>query len=176
MSVDTLAVLGAGDKGIGVALLGALAGLHVRLWDPSEDVLRGAILLVRQQLERAVRDGAPPAHRQTILDGVLATIDLEEAVIGAGVVLETGPEAPDIRAEVLARAAVAEPGATLLVSGRLEEVAARLQDPSRLAGLLLGDRIRAPRAMGGSATSSAALEAARAIAAALAGAAAIHPG
>ena len=98
MAIETLAVLGAGDSGIAVARLAALAGLHVRLWDPSEAVLRGALLLVRQQLERAVHAGeVPPEHRQTILDGVLATTDLDEAVAGADAILETGPEAPDVR-------------------------------------------------------------------------------
>lgn len=176
MGVETLAVLGAGDKGVAVARLAALAGLHVRLWDPSEAALRGAILLVRQRLEEAVRDGAPAAHRQTILDGVLATTDLEEAVAGADAVLEAGPEASDIRCQVLARAADAEPGAALLASGSVEEVARGLGDPTRLAGLLLGEGAvgRAPRAVGVPSSSPAALEAARAVAGALSRAAALH--
>ncbi len=177
MGIDTLAILGAGDAGIAVARLAALAGLHVRLWDPSEEVLHGALLLVRQQLEQAVRDGeAPPEHRQTILDGVLATTDLEEAVAGAGAVLETGPESPEIRRAVLTRAGAAEPEATLLASGAVNEVAAGLPDPSRLAGVVLGDRpgLRAPEAASGPSSSPRAMTVARAVAAALARAIAIH--
>ena len=174
MSVKTLAILGAGDAGIAAARLAALAGLHVRLWDPSEAALRGALLLVRQLLEEAVRDGqAPAAHRQTILDGVLATTDLEEAVAGADAVLETGPEAAAVRADVLGRAAAADREAALLASGSLEAVSTLLPDPSRLAGLVLGERPgeQPPRAAACRASSPRALGAARELAAALARAA-----
>ena len=177
MAIETLAVLGAGDSGIAVARLAALAGLHVRLWDPSEAVLRGALLLVRQQLERAVHAGeVPPEHRQTILDGVLATTDLDEAVAGADAILETGPEAPDVRRAVLARAAEVAPEATLLASGALAEVATGLPDPTRLAGIVLGDRPgeRAPEAAAGPVSSAGAIDAARAVAGALARAVALH--
>jgi len=178
VETETLAILGAGDTGIAVARLAALAGLHVRLWDPSEAALRGALLLVRQQLEHAVRQGLAPAeHRQTILDGVLATTDLEEAVSGADAVLETGPEDPEVRRDVLARAAAAEPSATLLASGTLAAVGAQLPDPSRLAGLLLGERLgeTAPKAVGTAWSSSKALAAAQSVALALSRAAAVHP-
>jgi len=177
VSVETLAILGAGDAGIAVARLAALAGLHVRLWDPSEAALHGALLLVRQLLERAVQDGeVPPNHRQTILDGVLATTDLEEAVLGADAVLETGPEAPGVRADVLARAGAAAPGATLIASGSLEAVRALLPDATRLVGLALGERPGRgpPVALECASSSPEARERARALAFSLARAASVH--
>jgi len=178
VDAETLAILGAGDTGIAVARLAALAGLHVRLWDPSEGALRGALLLVRQQLEQAVRLGLAPAeHRQTILDGVLATTDLGEAVAGADAVLETGPDRPEVRLEILSRAAAAEPNAALLTSGALDAVGPRLPDPSRLAGLVLGPSLGAeePRAVRTPSSSPETLARAQSVARALSRAAAIHP-
>jgi len=176
-TLETLAILGAGDAGITAARLAALAGLSVRLWDPSEAALRAGVLLVRIQLERAVQDGTAPAeHRQQIMDGVLATTDLEEAVTGADLVLETGSAVPQLRAAMLTRAAALGPSLPLVTTGAISELASALPDPSRLAGLLLGDRpgLRTAEPLAGPATAPWALEAARDLAALLASAAVVH--
>lgn len=175
--LQTVAILGAGDEGVAAARLAALAGVSVRLWDASEAALRAGVLLVRIQLERAVQDGsAPPEHRQQIMDGVLATTDLEEAVAGADVVLDAAAAVPQLRAEVLARAAALEPSVPLVTTGPVGELAPALADPSRLAGLVLGDRpgLRSAEPVAGPATAGRALEAARDLAALLASAAVVH--
>jgi 3-hydroxybutyryl-CoA dehydrogenase len=176
-TLQTLVILGAGDAGVTTARLAALAGLGVRLWDPSEAALRASVLLVRIQLERAVREGSAPAeHRQQILDGVLATTDLAEAVAGADLILETGAAVPRIRGAMLARAAELGPGLPLVTTGPLGDLADALPDPSRLAGLVLGEPpgLRSAEAVGGPATAPWALEAARDLAALLASAAIVH--
>ena len=176
--VQTVAILGAGDEGVAAARLAALAGVHVRLWDASEAALRAGVLLVRIQLERAVQEGsAPPEHRQQIMDGVMATTDLEEAVAGAELVLDAGAAVLALRAEVLTRAAALEPAAALVTTGPVAELGAALPDPSRLAGLALGDRpgLRSAEPAAGPATGARALEAARDLAALLASAAVVHP-
>ena len=175
--LQTVAILGAGDEGVVAARLAALAGTSVRLWDSSEASLRAGVLLVRIQLERAVREGsAPPEHRQQIMDGVLATADLAEALSGADVVLDAGAAEPRIRREVLARAAALEPSVPLVTTGPVADLAAVLPDPSRLAGLVLGDRpgLRSAEPVAGPATGAGALEAARDLAALLASAAVVH--
>jgi 3-hydroxybutyryl-CoA dehydrogenase len=176
--LQTVAILGAGDEGVVAARLASLAGTSVRLWDASEASLRAGVLLVRIQLERAVREGsAPTEHRQQIMDGVLATTDLAEALAGADAVLDTGAAAPRIRQEVLARAAALEPAVPLVTTGPVADLAVALPDPSRLAGLVLGERpgLRSAEPVAGPATGARALEAARDLAALLASAAVVHP-
>jgi ornithine cyclodeaminase/alanine dehydrogenase-like protein (mu-crystallin family) len=177
LRIDTLAILGAGDAGIAAARLATLAGVQVRLWDPSEAALRAGVLLVRLQLERAVAEGAAPAeHRQQILDGVLATTDLEEAVEGADVVLEAAPGPPGPRRDAMIRAAALSPGTPLLTAGAIDDLAPSLPDPSVLAGLRLGDRPgeRRPEPVAGPRSSPRAVEAASDLAALLSSAAVVH--
>jgi len=92
-SLQTVAVIGAGDLGNGVARLAALCGLHVRLYDRSADALGRAVEHIRQGVQQAIARGRlSPADRQSILDGVLATSDLEEAVSGVDLVVDAAPD------------------------------------------------------------------------------------
>jgi 3-hydroxyacyl-CoA dehydrogenase len=144
--IETMAVLGAGDTGNGVARVAALAGLHVRLYDPSPDALRRAIEHIRHGVERAIARGRLSARdRQNILDGVLATTDLEEAVTDADLVIDAGPDLLDVKREIFARLGASCRAtavlATTTTAFRLGAIALGVPQPGRVVGLRFAEPI-----------------------------------
>jgi 3-hydroxyacyl-CoA dehydrogenase len=85
----TVAILGAGPEACEAACLRAHAGHLVRLYAPHADALAEAAARIRGVLERLLTDGAlTAAERQRTLDGIVGTVDLDEALAGAAVVLD----------------------------------------------------------------------------------------
>lgn len=138
--VRTIAVLGAGDMGHGVAELAALKGFDVRLRDVRQDVLDGAMRKVRASLdklvqkERATREAADAAFAR-----IRATTDLMEAVGQADLVIEAVPEKLDLKQRVFSEVEADAPAhavfATNTSAMRIREIAGGLKDPSRLVGM-----------------------------------------
>ena len=143
-SLETVAVIGAGDLGNGVARLAALGGLHVRLYDRSADSLRRAVEHIRQGVLEAISRGRlSPADRQSILDGVLATADLEEAVAGANLVVDAAPDLMGLKRQLFADIGRLGGEATLvtLSSLPLAEVARAAARPDLVVGLRLAEPV-----------------------------------
>ena len=86
----------------------------------------------------------------------------------------SGPSGP--RRDAMGRAAALSPGVPLLTTGAPDDLAPSLPDPSRVAGIRLGDvpGARRPEPVGGAHSSSLALEAASDLAALLSSAAVVH--
>lgn len=134
--IETVAVLGASEAGTACAVVAALAGCTVRVHERDAATLGSASEAVRRRVELGVAQGAFTAtERQRILDGVLFTSDLDEALTGADLAVDAGPRAPPVArlAEALrATAAVAAAGATSPA-----ELAASLPQPGRVLALRL---------------------------------------
>lgn len=129
----TAALVGAGLIGLSWATLFAARDLQVRLTDPREDL--------EEQVERTVRQFAgslPPGSPDA--DALLARIalvpDLEQAVTGADVVQENGPERIDLKRDLFARIERAAPGQALILSSTSglmpTDMSADMTDPGRL--------------------------------------------
>ncbi len=138
--IDTVAVMGATEAGGACALAAALAGCAVRLHDASADALARAAEVVRARVERAHGAGLVAARdRQRVLDGVLFTLDLEEAATGADLAIAAGSRTPrttltSLGGVLRATAAVAAAGGTPLA-----DVAAALPYPGRVLSLAVAD-------------------------------------
>jgi 3-hydroxyacyl-CoA dehydrogenase len=94
----------------------ARAGWNVRLWDPDAAALESAPALIRAALEDVARHGLAndPAAAAKRLE---VAASLEEAVAGAELVQESGPEQLDVKRDVFARLdSAAAPGAILATS------------------------------------------------------------
>ncbi len=132
-TIETVAVLGATERGNACALLAALAGCAVRVHDPSH-LLAAASDEVRRMAELAFSHGAlTRTDVQRILDGVLFTSDLDEALTGADLVVDTGTEPPPIEAlagALRATTPVAAAGVTQPAA-----LAAGLPQPGRVLAL-----------------------------------------
>lgn len=139
-SIDTVAVMGGSEAGAACAVLASLAGCAVRLHDPCAVALGRAAGEVRRRTELAFAAGViTPSERQRILDGVLFTPDLEQALTAADLVVDAAAAGGDDRfgafAEHLrATAALAAAGTTPAAS-----IAARMPQPGRVLALRLAD-------------------------------------
>lgn len=139
LTIETVAILGAGEPAQSLALLSALAGCAARLCHPDPAALARASAGLRRSVDLAIAAGAlTPTERQRTLDGVLFTPDLSEAATGAdlGVDLAEGPAAPRRLAQ-LARWLRASSAIAARAPDR-EEVAALLH-PGRVLGLALAE-------------------------------------
>ena len=143
--IETMAVLGAGDTGNGVARAAALGGFHVRLYDPSPDALQRAIEHIRQGVQGAIARGRlSERDRQHILDGVLATTDLEEAVTDADLIIDAAPDLLDLKREIFAKLGASCRATAILATTsalRLEVIARGVPQPGRIVGLRFAEPV-----------------------------------
>jgi 3-hydroxyacyl-CoA dehydrogenase len=139
MEIETVAVLGTDRDAVRAAFLCSLAGLHVRLADASTDALDGAFHALRHAVEQALAAGRiERADRQRVLDGILITADVEEALVGADLAFAaTAKEAAAARA-LLPRLAGSVRATSLLATPlEPEEIAGGVPQPGRVVGLAL---------------------------------------
>jgi enoyl-CoA hydratase/3-hydroxyacyl-CoA dehydrogenase len=99
--IETIAVLGAGNMGHGIAEVAALAGYEVRLRDINEELVESGY----DQLEWSVgkleeKDQLTEEEVDAALDRVTPLVDLEETVSGTDVIIEVVPEKMEIKQDV----------------------------------------------------------------------------
>ncbi|HET8541230.1 MAG TPA: 3-hydroxyacyl-CoA dehydrogenase NAD-binding domain-containing protein [Anaeromyxobacter sp.] len=143
LPIETVAVVGATAEGTACAVLASLAGCVVRVFDASDAALERAFEAVRRRVEIAFASGViTRTERQRILDGLLFTPDLEEALTGADLAVDTAATAAGAAADVAGRlgaalratAAIAAAGETPAAA-----LAARVPQPGRVLALRLAD-------------------------------------
>ncbi|GAB4307284.1 MAG: hypothetical protein Kow0069_04700 [Promethearchaeota archaeon] len=138
-NVNRVAVVGAGDMGHGIAEACALSGYEVVLVDVAEAALQTAERRIEDSLRvlarkrKLKRDAVPE-----VLARVSTTTRLGDAS-SAQLLIEAVPEVMDLKRDVLADAEKLLPGdaplATNTSNMRITDLAAKLRDPGRLAGL-----------------------------------------
>jgi 3-hydroxybutyryl-CoA dehydrogenase len=139
LPIETVAVVGTSEAGTTCAVLAALAGCAVRVFDASDTALERAFETVRGRVELAYAAGAiTRTERQRILDGVLFTPDLDEALTGADLAVDAGGPWPEDVYAHLARALRAT-AAVASAAGKAAEIASRLPQPSRVLAIELAD-------------------------------------
>ncbi|MFB6295290.1 MAG: 3-hydroxyacyl-CoA dehydrogenase NAD-binding domain-containing protein [Halobacteriales archaeon] len=101
--VQTVAVLGAGNMGHGIAEVAAIAGYSVRLRDIEEELVQDGYDSIEWSLGKlAEHDQLTEEEADAALERVTPVVDLGEAVGDADVVIEAVPERMDIKREVYA--------------------------------------------------------------------------
>jgi enoyl-CoA hydratase/3-hydroxyacyl-CoA dehydrogenase len=91
--VKTIAVIGAGTMGHGIAELAALAGYDVRLRDINEEFVRKGYKQIEWSLHKFVEKGTLTAEKaQQTLKRITPVVDLKAAVEKADIVIEAAPE------------------------------------------------------------------------------------
>jgi 3-hydroxybutyryl-CoA dehydrogenase len=140
LQIETVAVVGASEAGTACAVLAALAGCSVRVFDGSDTALERAFEEVRSRVELAFAAGAlTGAERQRVLDGVLFTPDLDEALTGADLAVDAGAcEVDDLEGHLASALRVS---AAVAAAGpeSADALAARLPQPGRVFTLALDD-------------------------------------
>ena len=117
MNVSTVAVLGAGLMGRGIAHVTALGGFTTLLHDPSRPALEEALATIDAILEKDVATGRVVEVDAVAARRHLATADsLEQAVKDADLVIEAVPERIELKIETFGRLDAAAPAHAILAS------------------------------------------------------------
>ena len=140
MSIATIAVLGAGTMGHGIAHAAIAGGFQTRMYDVSEAVVaRGHAsvdAIVRKSVELGKVSGS---DADAMLRRLTATASLADALQDADFVIEAAPEKIDLKLALFAEIEKLAPPAAVIASNTsalsITELAGSLAAPSRVAGM-----------------------------------------
>ena len=126
--------------GHGIAHAAMAGGFETRLYDVAPAALDRARAAIEGIVAKAVELGklARP-EADAVLGRLRTTASLEEAVGGAGFVIEAAPERIDLKIDLLRRIEALVPPRAVMASNTsalsITEIAGALNDPSRVAGM-----------------------------------------
>ena len=99
--IQTIAVMGAGNMGHGIAEVAALAGYEVKMRDIKDEFVQNGYDQIEWSLNKlAENDRLTEAEADAALERVTPVVDMEEAVADADVVIEAVPEQMEIKKDV----------------------------------------------------------------------------
>ena len=136
----TIAIVGSGYMGGGIAQVLALAGHQVILSDVSAEVAEQNRQRLLKESDQFVADGLFEDGSNKIIDQHLtAAASIEEAVAGAQFVEEAVPEKLDLKREILARVSSAAPADAVIASNtstiQIGAMASAVDHPERFLGV-----------------------------------------
>lgn len=136
---ETIAVIGAGTMGAGIAQLAAQAGARTLLHDPVPEALERGIAGISATLERLTAKGKLDAADAAAIGGRISAAPALEDLAGAGLVIEAAPERLQLKLDLFGRlASIVAPDAVLATntsSLSVTEIAASTPGSERVVGL-----------------------------------------
>lgn len=139
MSIQHIAIIGAGTMGNGIAQVCALAGINVTLIDISDQALEKGLATLTGNLERQIRkEVISPADKQSALGRISLSTDY--AILAqAEMVIEAATENLDLKKRIL-KQIDAVVGANCVIATNtsslsITELAAVVRQPERFIGL-----------------------------------------
>jgi 3-hydroxybutyryl-CoA dehydrogenase len=138
--IKTVAVLGAGTMGHGIAHAAMVAGYDTRLYDISQTQLDIAVGQVMSILKKGVDLGKmSQGDCNVTFDRLKATTSVGEAVAKADVIIEAAPEKVDLKIALISAIEATAPAEAVIASNTsalsITELAAVLRDPGRMGGM-----------------------------------------
>ena len=138
MDVRTMAVVGAGQMGAGIAQVAAQSGLEVLLIDLNPDLAERGLAGIRSQLEKAVGKGKLKAEEAQSALARLRLCPLEDARF-AQFAVEAVTENEDVKKRVFEGLAKAMPQDAILATNTssipITRIAASVVNPERVIGM-----------------------------------------
>ncbi len=139
MKLATVAVLGAGTMGRGIAHVTALSGRTARLFDLSQAQVDSALGSIRSNLDKGVARGkVTPEARDAALPRLSGVSNLADAVAGADLVIEAVPEKLELKRSLLAQVDEAAPEHAIFGTNTSSLSIARIAEGSRDPGRVIG--------------------------------------
>jgi 3-hydroxybutyryl-CoA dehydrogenase len=139
VGIDSVAVLGGGTMGAGIAGYLARAGLKVALADASPELAEQARERLLERTRGHVAAGLLDDGATEATASVAAAPDAEAAVDGVELVVEAVPEDQKLKEVVLARCSAAAPATAIITSNTsslpIEGLAAAVREPARFLGV-----------------------------------------
>ena len=134
--VRTIAVIGAGTMGHGIAQVAAHAGITVRIQDQLKGAARASIDRIGKNLAKGVElKKVTSEERDATLARITAFEDLASAVSGVDAVIEAVPEHLDLKREIFATVDKATGAHALFATNTsslpISAIANDLSDPSQ---------------------------------------------
>jgi len=138
--VRTIAVLGSGTMGNGIAHVAAQAGYAVAMYDIDDGALDAAMNRIRANFDKGVARGKVTEEvRDASVARVRTTTDLANAVADADVMIEAVPENMDLKRKLFAEVAQAAPAHILLASNTsslsVGDIAEAVPNPQNVVGM-----------------------------------------
>jgi L-gulonate 3-dehydrogenase len=115
-TASTVAIIGAGSIGVAFAIVFARAGLNVRVQDPDAGRRAAAPQEIAERLADLAHFGLVAEAGAAILDRVVFTAELAEAVAGADLVQECAPERLEVKRQLFAELDRLAPPSAVLAS------------------------------------------------------------
>lgn len=136
---ETIAVIGAGQMGNGIAHVSAQAGVSVTMIDVSPDAIARGMSTIEKNLDRQVRKGTlDAAARDATIGRIAATTDFD-AVAGCTVAIEAATERRDLKFRIFEDLDRIAPAGAVLATNTssisITEIAARTRRPEDVIGM-----------------------------------------
>ncbi|MBK8205381.1 MAG: 3-hydroxyacyl-CoA dehydrogenase family protein [Planctomycetes bacterium] len=104
MSIERIAVIGAGTMGHGIAHVAAQAGFKVALFDIQQAFVDRGIASITANLDKGIEKGKVSAEQKAAtLANITGTVDLSTAAQPAQLVIEAVPEKLELKQDLYAR-------------------------------------------------------------------------
>jgi enoyl-CoA hydratase/3-hydroxyacyl-CoA dehydrogenase len=139
--IKKVAVIGAGAMGHGIAQICATAGFKTAIRDVKQECIDNSLLKIEESLDYLVEnEKLTPDEKKDILSNRLeGTLDLENAVSGAQLVIEAVPEKLDLKKSVFNDLSTIARADAILTTNtstmRISDIAEAASYPERFAGL-----------------------------------------
>jgi 3-hydroxybutyryl-CoA dehydrogenase len=140
MGIESVAVVGSGLMGRGIAYAAARGGFRTALTDVSPQALEEALRQIRRDLEEGVTRGKVPAgEAASAFARIVPEQELGAAVASAGFVIEAVPEEMSLKLRIFARLDDLAAEGVVLASNTsalsITEIAAATRRPGRVIGM-----------------------------------------
>lgn len=137
--LSTVAVLGAGTMGHGIAQVCAAAGIETRLFDVSAESVEAGLTKIRANLDKGIAKGkVTQAQRDATVAALSGHAELEPAVGGADMVIEAVPEKLELKQELFGKVTAITGEQTILATNTsslsVGAIASGLPAPGRVIG------------------------------------------
>nr|WP_267902800.1 3-hydroxyacyl-CoA dehydrogenase NAD-binding domain-containing protein [Halovenus carboxidivorans] len=131
--------MGAGSMGHGITEVVALAGYDVTMRDIEEDIVQDGYEDIEWSLDKLDEKGLIDQEPEEVLDRISTTVDLEDAVTGADMVIEAAPEQMDLKKDIFGDLDEMADEDALLASNTsslsITEIASATDRPDKVVGL-----------------------------------------
>jgi 3-hydroxybutyryl-CoA dehydrogenase len=140
LMIETVAVIGAGTMGRGIAQVAAQAGYATVLHDADPEAPRKALQAIEETLAKGVARGKVTAEaKAAALERLRVTSDLANSLIDADLVIEAVPEDLDLKSQLFGEMDARCPAGTVLASNTsslsIVALAGATARPERVVGL-----------------------------------------